>query len=247
MNGLETFLTTYGLPAIAAALLIKSAGVPIPIPADVLMFLAAARVARGTDGLWLAFTILLLAIVAGDMIQFWLARGPGRTMVYRVGRYLGLTPARLDAASTLVRKSGPVGLAVIMLTPGVRAASVVACGLANVSLRVFVLGSLLGEALFLALHFFLGSILGVVWAQVTRTASGPLVIALFVGLLLAGFGAWVLIRRHQRPAASRREVVGSAFEAFHEASCPVCLALGAIDRVNPARQIEKRHAHADAR
>ena len=165
MNGIETFLNAYGLPAIAAVLLIKSIGVPIPIPADVLMFAAVARVARGTDGLGLTFAILLIAIIIGDVIQFWLARGPGRTTVYRVGRYLGLTPARLDAASTLVRKSGPVGLAVIMLTPGVRAASVVACGLANVSLRVFVLGLVIGEGLFLALHFFLGSILGVIWQQ----------------------------------------------------------------------------------
>ena len=246
MNGIESFLNAYGLPAIAAVLLIKSAGVPIPIPADVLMFAAVARVAGGTDGLALTFALLLIAIITGDGIQYWLARGPGRTLVYRLGRYLGLTPVRLDAASTLVRKSGPLGLTVIMLTPGVRAASVVACGLANVSLRVFVLGALLGEALFLALHFFLGSILGVVWAQLTQTASGPLVAALFIGLLLAGFGAWVLIRRHQRPAASRSEVVGSAFEAFHEASCPVCLALGAIDRVNPAAYI-RRHLHVDAR
>ncbi len=244
MNGLETFLNAYGLPAIAAVLLIKSAGVPIPIPADVLMFAAVARVAQGTDGLALTFAILLIAIIIGDVIQFWLARGPGRTTVYRVGRYLGLTPARLDTASTLVRKSGPLGLAVIMLTPGVRAASVLACGLANVSLRVFVLGLIIGEGLFLALHFFLGSILGVVWTQLTQTASGPLVVAIFIGLLLAGFGAWVLIRRHQWPTAARSEIVGSAFEAFHEASCPVCLALGAIDRVNPAANV-RRHMHVD--
>lgn len=244
MNGIEAFLNAYGLPAIAAVLLIKSAGVPIPIPADVLMFAAAARVTRGTDGLALAFAMLLIAILIGDVIQFWLARGPGRTAVYRVGRYLGLTPARLDAASTLVRKSGPVGLAVIMLTPGVRAASVAACGLANVSLRVFVIGLLIGEGLFLALHFFLGSILDVVWRQLTQSASGPLIVAIFIGLLLAGFGAWILIRRHQRPSAPRSEIIGSAFEAFHEASCPVCLALGSIDRVNPAANV-RRHVHVD--
>ncbi len=63
MNRIETFLTVYGLSAIAAILLIKSIGVPIPIPADVLMFAAVARVANGTDGL---------------------ARGPGRSMVYRL-------------------------------------------------------------------------------------------------------------------------------------------------------------------
>ena len=244
MNGIETFLNVYGLPAIAAVLLIKSVGVPIPIPADVLMFLAAARVADGTFVLWQAFGVLLIAIIVGDVVQFWLARGPGRKVVYRLGRYLGLTPARLDAASTLVRKSNPIGLGLIMLTPGVRAASVIACGLANVSLRVFVLGLILGEGVFLALHFFLGSILGALWDQVTKSAAGPWVVALFVGLLLAGFGAWLLIRRRQRPAASRQEVIGAALEAFQEASCPVCLALGAIDRVNPATQVEKWHSQA---
>jgi predicted transporter len=132
----------------------------------------------------------------------------------------------------------------IMLTPGVRAASVAACGLANVSLRVFVVGLLIGEGLFLALHFFLGSILDVVWQQLTQSASGPLVVAIFIGLLLIGFGAWVLIRRHQRPLAPRSEIIGSAFEAFHEASCPVCLALGSIDRVNPAANVS-RHLRAD--
>ena len=218
MNGIESFLNAYGLPAIAVVLLIKSAGVPIPIPADVLMFAAAARVTRGADGLGLAFTVLLIAIVIGDVIQFWLARGPGRTTVYRVGRYLGLTPARLDAASTLVRKSGPLGLAVIMLTPGVRAASVAACGLANVSLRVFRASacSSARDSFWRCISFWAQSWLSV-WQQLTQSASGPLVVAIFIGLLLAGFGAWILIRRHQRPAASRGEVVGSAFEAFHEA------------------------------
>ncbi len=244
MNGIESFLNLYGLPAIAIVLLIKSIGVPIPIPADVLMFIAAARVASGADSLTWAFAVLLLAIIIGDVIQFWLARGPGRAVVYRVGRYLGLTPARLDAASGLVRRSGPIGLSVIMLTPGVRAASVAACGLANVSLRVFLVGLLIGEGVFLALHFFLGSILNVLWLQLTQSVPGPLVIAIFIGLLLAGFGTWVLIRRHQRPQAPRREVIGSAFEAFHEASCPVCLALGSIDRVNPATLVA-RHSQAD--
>ena len=58
MNGIESFLNLYGLPAIAIVLLIKSIGVPIPIPADVLMFIAAARVASGADSLTWAFAIL---------------------------------------------------------------------------------------------------------------------------------------------------------------------------------------------
>ncbi len=67
MNGIDVFLNAYGLPAIAAVLLVKSAGV--------LMFAAAARVAQEIDGLTLAFAVLLMAIIVGDVIQFWLARG----------------------------------------------------------------------------------------------------------------------------------------------------------------------------
>ena len=37
MNGIETFLSLYGLPAMFIVLLVKSIGVPIPIPADVIM------------------------------------------------------------------------------------------------------------------------------------------------------------------------------------------------------------------
>jgi membrane protein DedA with SNARE-associated domain len=232
MSGIESFLNAYGLPAIAAVLLIKSIGVPIPIPADVIMLAASARVNDGKLVLWQAFSIMLVAIVVGDAIQFLLARGPGRSFLYRFGRYVGLNATRLDAATAIVKKRGPIGLSVIILTPGVRAASVAACGLADVPIKTFAFGLILGEGVFLALHFFLGSILGTLWNQLTSTLSLPLTIGILVGLLLIGLGAWIVIRRKQQPTASRREVIADAIEAWHEATCPVCLTLGAVDRLN---------------
>ncbi len=232
MTGVETFLDLYGLPAIFVVLLVKAIGVPIPIPADVIMLFTAARVADGQFVLWQAFGILLIGLVAGGVIQFLLVRGPGRSFLYRFGRYVGLTAARLDAASSIVKKSNPIGLGVIILTPGVRAASVAACGLANVPLNTFALGLILGEGAFLALHFFLGSIIGTVWNQLTQALSLPLAIGLLIGLLLIGLGVWIVIRRRQQPMASRREIVADAVEVWHEATCPVCLTLGAVDRLN---------------
>ena len=43
----ETFLDAYGLAALFGVMLIKAVGVPIPIPADVLMLAASARAASG--------------------------------------------------------------------------------------------------------------------------------------------------------------------------------------------------------
>ena len=124
MSGVETFLNLYGLPAIFVVLLIKAIGVPILIPADVIMLFTSARVADGKFVMWQAFTALLIALVVSGMIQFAVVRGPRRKFLYRVGRYLGLTAARLDAAASIVKKSSPIGLGLIILTPGVRAASV---------------------------------------------------------------------------------------------------------------------------
>jgi len=232
MQGIETFLESYGLIAIFGLMLIKSAGVPIPIPADVIMLATAARAAEGRLVLWQAFIIILLALVVGGVIQFMLARGPGRNVLYRFGRYLGLTAARLDAAATAVKKGGPIGIGLAILTPGIRAATVAACGLAALPMRTFVPGLALGSSLFLSLHFFLGALIGPLLTGLAQVVSLPIVLALIVVLLAAGLAVWVVIRRRQRLNAPRAEVIAEALEAWHEAACPVCLALGAASRLS---------------
>ncbi len=159
MNSIDVFLVQYGLLAIFIIMFTKSVGVPIPIPADVIILATAVRAAAGKFVVWQAFLVILLAVVLGGLIQFWLVRGPGRSLLYRFGRYIGLTSARLDAASAKVKKGGVIGLSVAILVPGVRAAAVAASGLADFRLRTFVPGLVLGSTLFLALHFFLGYLL----------------------------------------------------------------------------------------
>lgn len=232
MQDIETFLNSYGLIAVFAVMLVKAAGVPIPIPADVIMLATAARVTEGRMQLWQAFTFILLALIVGGIIQFMLARGPGRSILYRFGRYLGLTAARLDSAAATVKKGGPIGIGLAILTPGIRAATVAACGLAALPLRTFVPGLALGSSLFLALHFFLGAVIGQLLAGLVQVTSLPIVLALVVTFLAAGLGVWVVIRQRQRPGAPRGEVVAEALEAWHEATCPVCLALGAASRLS---------------
>src|SRR5947209_3460683 len=118
MNGFDTFLIQYGLAAIFIIMLIKSIGVPIPIPADVLILATAVRAAQGKFVLWQAFLAILVAVVVGGIIQFALVRGPGRGLLYRFGRYIGLTQPRLDAAAAKIRKGGVFALSVAILVPG---------------------------------------------------------------------------------------------------------------------------------
>ncbi len=224
---LEGVLTSYGLAAVFAVMLLKSAGVPIPIPSDVIMLATAARAAEGKISLVQAFVALWLALVFGGSAQFLLARGPARQLVYRFGRVLGFPPSRLDRAGARVAKAGPIGVGVAVLTPGVRAVAVIACGLVNVPTATFLVGLVLGSTAFLCLHFALGYAGTAALASVASVASPWLL----VPLLALGLGAWILLRRRQRPNAPLSAVVADSLEAWHEATCPACLALGAVRKL----------------
>src|SRR5437016_2716323 len=145
MDQINTFLDLYGIAALFVLIFVKSLGVPIPIPADAIMLATAVRAAEGRLILWQAFIALLLALVLGGIGQFMLVRGPARRLLYRFGGRIGMTTQRLDAAAGRVKNSGPIGIGIAILTPGVRSVTITACGLAGISLRNFVIGLILGS------------------------------------------------------------------------------------------------------
>jgi membrane-associated protein len=218
LDGLDSFLNTYGVAAACAVMLVKAVGVPIPIPGDVILLATAARAAEGKVVLWVAFAALLVAITLGGLVQFTLARGPARSMMIRYGARFGLTPARLERVAARMRQSGPIGIGLGVLTPGVRTAVIPACGLTDIPLGVFLPGLALGSAVDVGLHFGIGF----AGANVLSLVVAPSPLLVVIVLAVIGLGLWALIarRRGLRPAAG--------VNAWTQATCPVCLALGGL-------------------
>ena len=102
------------------------AGVPIPVPSDLVMLLLGERVSAGVPPLWLAALALELVAVAGTGALFLAARGPGRALLARLGPRLGLTGPRLARAAGLLERRGWPALAGGRTTPGLRTVTVVA-------------------------------------------------------------------------------------------------------------------------
>src|SRR5436309_3335403 len=91
----EDPLARYGLPAIFLVMLLKEIGVPIPVPGDLIMLGAVARAAAGQFDLGAVILTFEVALILGGLVQYALARGPGRGVLARFGPTVGLTPARL--------------------------------------------------------------------------------------------------------------------------------------------------------
>jgi membrane protein DedA with SNARE-associated domain len=224
-------MLTYGLPAVFIVMLLKEAGIPIPIPGDLIMLGAAARAASGQWNLPAVIVTFVTAMVAGGIIQYLLARGPGRRLIYRVGRYVGLTSSRLERMAGTLRRGGGAAVAVALITPGVRSATIAASGLANLRFGVFFSALVVGDTVFFLLHLAIGyaggqGLMALIHGR--HLAFGGVLLVVLGVLLVLGLGGWQALRRragrHGRAPLSAAEAAG----AWVAAACPMCLVLNAV-------------------
>jgi hypothetical protein len=89
-----------------ALLLPMEAGVPIPLPADLVMFTVGERVAAGRFPLWLAVAGFEVIAILGTTALFLACRGPGHRVIARFGPSLGLTEARVRRAAGFAETRG---------------------------------------------------------------------------------------------------------------------------------------------
>ena len=94
LEGVAAGATGAGVPGLLGLLLAMEAGVPIPVPSDLVMLLLGERVAAGALPLWLAAAALELVALAGTATLFLAARGPGQALLSRFGPRLGVTGPR---------------------------------------------------------------------------------------------------------------------------------------------------------
>jgi len=203
--------TGLGLPVAFVLLLCCETGVPVPVPADILMVAIGGAVSAGTLPWWLAVLGVELVAVVGTAALLLAARGPAAVLITRLGPRVGLGPERLARATGLLERRGRPALAVGRATPGLRTVTVVAAAASAVPLRRALPVLAIGSTLFLQGHLVLGYALGPALRAVLRRAAGPaLVVAAVVALCAAA--VWLARRRK------------GGERTWAEGCCPACLA-----------------------
>jgi membrane protein DedA with SNARE-associated domain len=186
----EIFMDHHGLLAGFALVLVEEAGVPVPIPGDVLMLALGVHARQGMVPLWQALLILEVATVLGASALYVASARAGRGLVYQYGRYIHLTPKRLDRAESWLRSHGARAIILGRLTPGLRMATVIACGVFGVPFWRFLPALALGGLLYIMLYTLLGFFVGPVVLRVLEGIHIPL--GLLGSLLpLALLSVWI--------------------------------------------------------
>ena len=156
----QTFLNRHGLLAAFVFLLIEEAGVPVPVPGDVLMLVLGVHAREGGVPLWQAVVVTWLGTLIGSSTLFFVSRRAGRGIVYRYGRFIGLTPERLDTTEQWLKRHGSRAVFLGRLVPGLRIVTAVACGVFEVPFLVFFPAMSLGALAYILIYTLLGYFLG---------------------------------------------------------------------------------------
>jgi membrane protein DedA with SNARE-associated domain len=205
------FIEAHAQLALFLWLLLEEAGLPMPIPGDLVILAAGARIGRGQMNLAVAVVLVEAGTLLGASCLYWVARRGGRSVLYRYGKYLHLDAERLAYAEDFLRRRGFLAIVVGRIVPGLRITSTVAAGALGVPYRVFLPACLIGSnnLLFLVLGIVAGPrILDAI--QGVRFSARFAVVLAGLGLLVA---AYVTIRRrahltqaaHGLPEAVRLE------------------------------------------
>lgn len=221
-----------GLALVLLVLLVKEAGIPIPVPGDLIVVGAGAAASHGADGP-IALVAIIVAATAGGIAQFLLVRGAARRPAIALLGRLGIPEARIARQAARLREGGSGAVALARATPGVRVVAIAASGLADMPLRAFVGGLAAGNAAFIGFHFVLGYLAGDA-ALGLVSAAGPLALAVGV-LALAGVAGWWLLARRRVAAGQAAQPVETLL-AWADAACPACLGLAALYGAKPAAE-----------
>jgi len=145
LAGVAPILDRWGYLAIAGVIGVESFGVPAP--GQTIMVAAAIYAGAGRMNIVAVAAICFLAAVLGDNVGYWIGVRGGRRLVHRFGRYVFITPERLERAEGFFARRGNRIVVVARFIDGLRQLNGVIAGITAMPWRTFLLYNAIGAAL----------------------------------------------------------------------------------------------------
>ena len=155
---LEGTLHHYGYLAVAGFIFFEDFGVPLP--GETMLIAAALYAGAGHLNVFLVGAIAFVAAVLGDNVGYAIGHFGGRRVIERVGKYVFITPARLDRAEDFFNRHGGKLVVVARFVEGLRQANGLVAGTIHMHWLKFVACNALGAALWVGFWTTLGYVAG---------------------------------------------------------------------------------------
>lgn len=154
IKSLEPIVRNYGYVAVGGFLFLEDFG--ILVPGEAVLITAAFYAGLGHLNIVLVALIGFIASVAGDNVGFAIGNYGGRPLVERFGKYIFLTPARLDKAEHFFNKYGGRIVTVARFIDGLRQLNGIIAGISEMRWAKFLIYNIIGSALWVGTWSLVG-------------------------------------------------------------------------------------------
>ena len=161
-SGLISLVHTLGYWGIFLGMVIESSF--IPFPSEVVLIPAGALIASGKMTFFLVFIFALLGTIGGALVNFFIARYLGRSLiniyVRKYGKFLFITNSKLKKVDIFIKNHGEITSFVGRLIPVVRQWISLPAGFSKMNVFKFIIYTALGAGIWIAFLIYMGYLLG---------------------------------------------------------------------------------------
>ncbi|HEY5016911.1 MAG TPA: DedA family protein [Streptosporangiaceae bacterium] len=197
LEALASPLERYGLWGVFFLVLIEDFG--IPVPGETVIIAASIYAGSGRLNVVAVGVVAFVAAVFGDNIGYGIGRFGGRRLVDRWGKYVFLTPERLDKAEDFFDRQGAKIITIARFIEGLRQANGIIAGITKMHWLRFIAYNALGAALWVgtwvSIGYFAGQHINTIYGLITRYS---LYVAIAAVVLIVALVARHVIRKRRQ-------------------------------------------------
>ena len=188
MDRIDWLIEQFGYLFVFVGVMLGCSG--IPFPGATVLLAAGIMAQQGYLELTEAIVFGILGAIVGSQLGYWAGRQGGREFVLKWGRYVKLTPERLDRVEQFFLRHGGKAVFASRFVSVFRMLGAPVAGISRMHMGTFVFYNVLGGTVWATAVVLLGYFFGQGWAE-SRNWSGraPVLLALLIvvalGLYLA--------------------------------------------------------------
>jgi len=194
-------LDSWGYPLIVLMMAMEST--VLPLPSELIIPPAAHLAHVSTNGKLTVLGIIIAGTLGswlGATIMYWTARLAGRPLLLRYGRYVLVSPEKIEGAERWAAHFGSMGVFISRLLPVVRHLIGIPAGVVRMDYKLFSLFTLLGSGIWCAILAWLGIRIG---QDQMKGEYHHIVMLVSVAVVALGGVYYFFVHRHMKAGAPK--------------------------------------------
>src|SRR5215204_4735845 len=196
MEQILHLIEQYGYLVVFFGVMLESTGVPLP--GETILLASGFLAQQGHLDVGDAIVVGILGAVVGDQIGYWTGREGGRPFVLRWGRYVFISPERLERAEAFFARHGGKAVFLARFFAGFRVFGALVAGISRMRWRTFFLYNALGGAVWATAVVLVGYLVGGSLGLVERwMGRATLVLAALIAVVVGFYLAYRWVAAHR--------------------------------------------------